>query len=45
MVVNAGIGNKVTLATDFKVGSIRPDMSICRKYKTRYVHLPEELLS
>ncbi len=31
MVVNAGIGNKVTIATNFKVGSIRPDMSIYQK--------------
>jgi hypothetical protein len=31
MVVNAGIGIKVTLATNFKVGSITPDMSIYQK--------------
>jgi hypothetical protein len=31
MVVSAGIGIKVTLATNFKVGSIRPDMSIFQK--------------
>jgi hypothetical protein len=31
MVVNAGIGIKVTLATNFKVRSIRPDMSIYQK--------------
>ncbi len=31
MVVNAGIGIKVTLATNFKVGIIRPDMSIFQK--------------
>ncbi len=34
MVVNAGIGYKVTLATNFKVGSIRPDMSICSPEET-----------
>ncbi len=31
IVVNAGIGNKATQATNFKVGSIRPDMSIFQK--------------
>ncbi len=31
MVVNAGIGNKVTLANNFKAGSIRTDMSIFQK--------------